>query len=175
MVRFLKVLAASILVILGFIIYRSFGVSVLLGAVVIVGAALAIFAYQKENKEEKRYKPKWWLFGFVVLVFFLCLFGNLNAFAFPLWGVLGYWLMKGVIGGIIFANKKLRGGGWILILLLLPIVLIPMYLLIMGILGEWAYAWGRNTLYSKKKCSECKAWIPREAIRCSHCGQVVNP
>jgi len=84
-----------------------------------------------------------------------------------------FWFIKGVIGGVILANKKLRGGGWVWVLILLPVILFPAYLAFMGLLGEFAYAWGRNASYSRKKCPQCQSWIPREATRCQKCGQVV--
>ncbi|HEY9076082.1 MAG TPA: hypothetical protein VIO61_06030 [Anaerolineaceae bacterium] len=85
----------------------------------------------------------------------------------------GFWLLRGVHGGIVLAHKKLRGGGWIIALLLMPVILIPGYLALMSMMGEFAFAWGKNASYSNKKCPHCQSWIPIKASRCKHCGQIV--
>jgi hypothetical protein len=83
------------------------------------------------------------------------------------------WLYRGIHGGINLAIKKLRGSGWVIILLFLPIVVFPAYLALMGIFGEFAYGWGKNALPAKKKCPYCKSWIPLDANRCKNCGQFI--
>ena len=83
------------------------------------------------------------------------------------------WLYRGIHGGIKLAVKKLRGSGWVILLLFLPIVIFPAYLALMAIFGEFAYGWGKNALPAKKKCPYCKSWIPRDANRCQNCAQVI--
>lgn len=93
--------------------------------------------------------------------------------ALPSLGIFLLWFGKGVAGGIIFGNKKLRGRESAIILLLIPIVIFPVYLALTGVFGEWAYAWGKNAQYTNKQCPQCRAWIPREALRCQKCGQEI--
>lgn len=85
----------------------------------------------------------------------------------------GFWLLRGVHGGIVLAHKKLRGGGWLIALLLMPVILIPGYLALMSVMGEFAFAWGKHASYSNKKCPHCQSWIPIKASRCKHCSQIV--
>lgn len=85
--------------------------------------------------------------------------------------LLALWLCKGIAGGIILAIKRIKGSGWGWLLLLIPIVIIPVYLAFMAVLGEFAFAWGKNALPSKKKCPRCQSWIPYEASLCQFCHQ----
>ena len=84
-----------------------------------------------------------------------------------------FWTLRGITGGIRLASKKLRGGGWAVVLALAPVILFPAYLAIMALFGDFAYAWGINAKPAKKKCPQCRSWIPWEAVRCQACGQAV--
>lgn len=84
------------------------------------------------------------------------------------------WFINGVVGGFMLAIKKLRGSDWAWLLVLLPVVLFPAYLVLSGFLGEVMYAIGKYSGYSKKKCPQCQGWIPISATRCQHCGQAVQ-
>jgi hypothetical protein len=140
------------------------------------------------KKTIKKYRIKWWLclLFLMSIVYFLGIllfhpwitnnyiadiiygFGRLATYLLFL-----FWFIRGIIGGIILSIKKLRGVGWIWVLFLLPIVLYLAFLALMGIFGEFAYAWGKNASYTRKKCPQCRSWIPREATRCQKCGQVL--
>ena len=149
----------------------------------------------------KRYKLWWWLFILLLLVSVAWVWINAvdphsyeheSAFYTPentiidqaysigrgsiiFAGILlsGIWVIKGLVGGIILTNKKLRGMSWAWMLFLFPLVLYLAYLAFMGILGEFAFALGINASYTRKKCPQCQSWIPWEATRCQKCGQVV--
>lgn len=131
------------------------------------------------KQKQDRYQAKWWLVIPVILgivIYFLGLASIKEEFELVgRWvaSIVCYlWLIRGAVGGIMLANKKLRGGGgWILVLL--PIVLFAAYLFVMGVFGEFSYAWGKNARYSRKKCPQCRSWIPWDASRCQHCGQTV--
>ncbi len=108
----------------------------------------------------------WWLSVFIL---------------FPL-GVLLImpWPIGGLIGGVKYSIKKLRGWGWTWVVVLLTGLIIPLglyliYLVFMALLGEVAYCLGQNTPPVRQKCPECRAWIPYEAKRCQHCGQAIAP
>ena len=87
--------------------------------------------------------------------------------------MVAFWFFRGIHGGINLSIKKLRGSGWVILLLFLPIIVFPAYLALMAIFGEFAYGWGKNAISAKKKCPYCKSWIPREANRCQNCAQVI--
>jgi hypothetical protein len=97
----------------------------------------------------------------------------LNIALISMVSIFSLWAIRGVIGGIILSIKKLRGGGWIWVLI--PVILYPAYLALMGVFGEFAYVWGRNAHFTRKKCPQCQSWIPREATRCQNCGQAIFP
>ena len=136
----------------------------------------------------KKATPKWWysiliLIGFAIFLLAYMYQGNTGSsgLAFGgmfLGGALGglallVWLLRGIYGGILLGNKRLRGGGWIWFFAILPLLLFLVFLAFMGVLGEFANAWGKKALPARKKCPECRSWIPREAVRCQNCGQVV--
>ncbi len=87
---------------------------------------------------------------------------------------LAIWFIDGVVGGFMLAIKKLRGSDWAWLLVLMPVVLFPAYLAMSGLLGEVMYAIGKYSGYVKKKCPQCKGWIPISATRCQHCGQALQ-
>ena len=87
------------------------------------------------------------------------------------------WLYNGFLGGINLTQKKIQGTNWwiwIFLLGLIPIALWLVYLALMMLGGERAREAAENALPTKKRCLECRGWNDYQAIRCIHCGQLIN-
>lgn len=82
------------------------------------------------------------------------------------------WLVLAIVIGSLATNKGRSAFGWFLLALVIsPLIAGILLALVKDRLAEK----DRPNSFTHVRCSDCKEWVLREAVKCKHCGSALVP